>query len=72
MNEEMEKVNDMRIQANKIFTFNNEKYNAVRLYSESRKYKVMKFDKKYNAWVERFKANTLNEVIEILEDGEVH
>lgn len=46
------------------------KYIAVRLYWENRKYKVMKFDTKYNAWVERFKADTLREVVEITEESE--
>lgn len=60
----------MRIQAGKIFKINNEIYIAVRLYYGNRKYKVMKFDDRYNAWVERFKADTLREVVEIIEESE--
>ena len=59
----------MKIQANKEFKINNEKYIAVRLYWENRKYKVMKWDTRYNAFVERFKADTLREVEEIIEES---
>lgn len=61
----------MRIQVGEPFTFNNERYCVARGFRESRKYIVKKFDRKYNGWVTRFKADTLREVIEVLEDSEV-
>ena len=62
----------MRIHANKEFNFKNNKYIAIRLYGENYKYKVMKFKRNWNSWVSIFRTNTLLEVIDRLEEGEMY